>query len=65
MVTKRAAPFDIRSMRITDNVPAGMAVSLEGIAPAASFASMFRDELMARGIGTPKKEARRGGKRLA
>lgn len=64
MTDKRAAPFDVRALAVTDNVPDGMAVSIDGIAPALSFASMFRDELMARGIGTKKREARRGDKRL-
>lgn len=36
---------------IRDNVPEGCAVSLAGIPAPLSFASMFRDELQARGFG--------------
>lgn len=54
---------DPRSKTVRDNVPAGMVISLDGIPPAMSFASMFRDELMARGIGIPRRPLRPGKSR--
>jgi len=63
VATKRAAPVDVRRLVIRDNVPDGMTVTLAGIAPARSFAALFRDELQARGIGIAR-EDKRGRKRL-
>nr|MBL8412744.1 hypothetical protein [Dechloromonas sp.] len=57
MAAKRA-PFDVRSLVVRDNVPEGMTVSLAGIAPARSFAALFRDELQARGIGIHRETQR-------
>lgn len=64
MSAKRAAPVDVRRLAIRDNVPAGAVVSLDSLPAALSFASLFRDELQARGIGAAKREARDGRKRL-
>lgn len=64
MTTKPKASFDVRSLVIRDNVPEGMTVSLADLPPSMSFASMFRDELQARGIGIKPREAGHGRKRL-
>lgn len=64
MAGKRRAVVP-EGLRVTDNVPAGMAVSLAGLPPALSFASVFRDELMARGVvPAPVAGGRRGRKKL-
>ena len=36
---------DVNALVVTDNVPAGAAVSLAGLPRLGSFAAMFRDEL--------------------
>ena len=41
---------DVNALVVTDNVPAGAAVSLAGLPRLGSFAAMFRDELRAAGV---------------
>ena len=41
---------DVNALVVTDNVPAGAAVSLAGLPRLGSFAAMFRDELQAAGV---------------
>lgn len=63
MAAKRSA--EPLNFKVRDNVPEGCVVSLAGIPAAASFASMFRSELQARGLGLlPREEARRERKKL-
>lgn len=64
MTGKRSALIDPRSLKVRDNVPAGCEVSLTGLPVGLSFASLFRDELMARGLGIPRPEVRRGRQKL-
>ena len=53
------------ALLLRDNVPEGHAVSLAGINPLFSFASMFREELQAQGLGLPyRKETGRERQRL-
>lgn len=52
-----------KSLVVTDNVPAGCAVSLAGINPLVSFASIFREELQARGLGLPARKEKRGARK--
>lgn len=61
----RQASIDVMSLVVRDNLPPGASVSLAGVNPLVSFASLFRDELQAQGFGVlPQKEVRRGRKRL-
>ena len=41
---------DVNALVVTDNVPAGAAVSLAGLPRLGSFAAMFLDELLAAGV---------------
>lgn len=53
-----------KTLMLRDNVPDGCAVSLAGIDPLVSFASIFREELQARGLGLLPRESGRGRKKL-
>jgi len=61
---KRSPSLNPLNLTVRDNVPAGCAISLEGIRQPLNFAALFREELMERGYGIPRQEARHGRKKL-
>lgn len=54
---KRSPSVSVRDLALHDNVPSGFEVSLDRISELKSFASLFRDELRAKGTGATRQHS--------